>query len=309
MKIVKQSFEILPEHGDPIQQIASRARICYKSEDKAQEDERPFLTRIREHEPIFEMAVISLVFHSASDDLDENLKAAKYLETSFLDGEMTLVTGSIRAWQEWLITNTLDNTYDAWLILHEHNDFLFSENTKPIIGDIDPSITTVEVVDINNLKLCDEAFKKHNFVAVKFITNRAVSHELVRHRPCAFLQESQRYCRYKNEVVFIDPRPAFDFYKDHAEFTVWEDDMSDCEKSYLDVLVAGGSPQAARVKLPNSCKTEIIVYCNLREWEHILNRRTSGAAEPSMKEQMIPLYAKFQKLFGSMMENPQLSVG
>ena len=132
-----------------------------------------------------------------------------------------------------------------------------------------------------------------------------MSHELVRHRPVSFLQESQRYCRYKDDVVFIDPT-AFDFNED--EYNIWERACNWTEQEYL-TLLKTKSPQAARTVLPNSCKTEIIVYCNLREWEHIFNRRTSPAAEPSMHEIMNPLLTEFQLRFPGMFDDLKLSVG
>ncbi|HDL98480.1 MAG TPA: FAD-dependent thymidylate synthase, partial [Desulfobacteraceae bacterium] len=72
--------------------------------------------------------------------------------------------------------------------------------------------------------------------------------------------------------------------------------MEDSERTYLQLL-ATSSPQAARTVLPNSCKTEIIVYANLAEWRHIFNLRTTKAAEPSMREVMIPLQADFRERF------------
>ena len=131
---------------------------------------------------------------------------------------------------------------------------------------------------------------EHRFLAVRFVVNRAVSHELVRHRRCSFLQESQRYCRYNSErfggeVAFI--RPLF-FPEGSPEFLLWQETMANCERIYLKLLVSA-SPQAARSVLPNSCKTEIIVSANLGQWRHMLALRTSQAADPSMREVTIPL--------------------
>jgi thymidylate synthase (FAD) len=69
--------------------------------------------------------------------------------------------------------------------------------------------------------------------------------------------------------------------------------MVETEKIYLQLLETS-TPQAARTVLPNSCKTEIICYCNLAEWRHIFSLRTIPAAEPSMREIMIPLYEELQ---------------
>jgi thymidylate synthase (FAD) len=131
---------------------------------------------------------------------------------------------------------------------------------------------------------------RHRFVGVKFYVNRAVTHEIVRHRTCSFLQESQRYCRYSqdkfdNQITFI--KPVF-YAEDSNEFRLWVKAMTETEGIYLKLLETS-TPQAARTVLPNSCKTEIIVYCNIEEWQHIFRLRTTPAAEPSMREIMVPL--------------------
>ena len=146
--------------------------------------------------------------------------------------------------------------------------------------------------------LSPELLVKHRHLAVKFIINRAVTHEIVRHRPCSFLQESQRYCRYSDnkfggEVTFIKPM----FYTEGTpEYDMWKKAMEDTEQIYLKLLETS-SPQAARTVLPNSCKTELIVYANLVEWKHIFKLRTTKAAEPSMREVMIPLQEDFKQRF------------
>ena len=145
---------------------------------------------------------------------------------------------------------------------------------------------------------------KHRFVAVTFTVNRAVTHEMVRHRPCGFLQESQRYCRYSenkfgSQLTFIKPL----FYKeDSEEYGLWEEAMVESERIYLKLLETS-TPQAARTVLPNSCKTELIVYANLLQWVHMFKLRTSKGADPSMREVMIPLLAEFKKLFPAVLSH------
>jgi thymidylate synthase (FAD) len=70
--------------------------------------------------------------------------------------------------------------------------------------------------------------------------------------------------------------------------------MLETERLYFKLLETS-TAQAARTVLPNSCKTEIIVYANLAEWRHIFTLRCSKAAEPSMREVMIPLHEEFQR--------------
>jgi thymidylate synthase (FAD) len=87
------------------------------------------------------------------------------------------------------------------------------------------------------------------------------------------------------------------FYSEETpEYKLWEKAMAATEKIYLELLKTS-SPQAARTVLPNSCKTEIIVFANLLQWRHIFRLRTPPTAEPSMREIMIPLQKEFAKMF------------
>ena len=141
-------------------------------------------------------------------------------------------------------------------------------------------VTKIPLEEID--RLTPELRLKHRHIGVKFIINRAVTHEIVRHRPCSFLQESQRYCRYAedkfgNQVTFIKPM----FYDEaSAEFELWRKAMAETEKIYLQLLETS-TPQAARTVLPNSCKTEMIVYANLLEWKHIFSCGPPGP--PSLR--------------------------
>lgn len=138
---------------------------------------------------------------------------------------------------------------------------------------------------------------EHGAITVRFIVDRGVSHELVRHRIASFSQESTRYCNYGkgrhgNEVTFIDPRPAFPTM-DHERFMVWSEAMTDAEMHYLTSLKLGGTPQEARAMLPNSVKTEVVMTTNPREWRHVFRMRCDRAAHPQMREVMIPLWKAF----------------
>ena len=60
------------------------------------------------------------------------------------------------------------------------------------------------------------AMLEHYSFSVKFICDRGVSHEIVRHRVASYAQESTRYCNYNKsgDVAFI--RPVF-FEEDTPE--------------------------------------------------------------------------------------------
>jgi thymidylate synthase (FAD) len=141
------------------------------------------------------------------------------------------------------------------------------------------------------IKRGHEAMLEHFSFSVKFICDRGVSHEIVRHRLASFAQESTRYCNYgkSGEVAFIRPLFSKD---DTVEFDNWCDAMMAAERCYLDMIEAGKSPQEARAVLPNSLKTEIVVTANLREWGHFFKLRavgTTGAPHPQMREVAVPL--------------------
>lgn len=136
-----------------------------------------------------------------------------------------------------------------------------------------------------------EAMLEHSWLTVKFICDRGVSHELVRHRMASFAQESTRYCNYSqdkfgNQITVVEPCfmvPESDVYED------WKAAMYAVERWYFELLEEGLSPQEARCVLPNGLKTEVVMTANYREWRHILRLRTDPAAHPQMRELMLPL--------------------
>lgn len=146
-----------------------------------------------------------------------------------------------------------------------------------------------------------EAMLEHASITIKFVVDRGISHEIVRHRVASFAQESQRYCNYSkddfgSEITFIIP--DFLDYKSEG-WNVWKNAMQEAERTYFKMLELGFSPQEARAVLPNSTKTELVMTANLREWRHFFKLRASdatGAAHPQMKEVTIPLLAELKTM-------------
>lgn len=148
------------------------------------------------------------------------------------------------------------------------------------------------------IKRGHEAVLEHESIRVKFIVDRGVSHEIVRHRLAAYCQESTRYCNYSKgqfgeEITVIEP--CF-WDKDSDLMRDWRSAMRMAENHYLGLLHQGTSPQEARNVLPNSLKTEVVMTANLREWRHFFKLRTAPAAHPQMREVAIALLKEFQKL-------------
>lgn len=136
------------------------------------------------------------------------------------------------------------------------------------------------------IKRGHEAVLEHYNVTLKFICDRGVSHEIVRHRLASYCQESTRYCNYVKddfggEITFIKPL----FLVEHTPgYEIWQATCKVAEGSYFAMLEFGCSPQEARSVLPNSLKTELVMTANLREWRHFFRLRCSNAAHPQMRE-------------------------
>ncbi|MCI5164882.1 MAG: FAD-dependent thymidylate synthase [Candidatus Electrothrix sp. GM3_4] len=305
MNIVPPSYEVL-DHLDR-QSLAVRielcGRICYKSEDRIDQDSAvPFVSKMAEHghNSVLEMGVVTLEMTCADEDKfgELFLLRPRYPHINWGENRL-LITGSIRTFRELLLfhpENAVVQT--ACAFLSERHPYFFT-GVLPEGGLVSDSSITVRKVALDEVdQLPLQSLLEHRYIAVKFIVNRAVTHEIVRHRSCSFLQESQRYCRYSedkfgSEVSFV--KPMF-FAEESPEYALWEKAMVETEQLYLKLLETS-TPQAARTVLPNSCKTELIVYTNLKEWRHIFSLRTTKAAEPSMREVMIPLQEDFQQRF------------
>lgn len=141
-----------------------------------------------------------------------------------------------------------------------------------------------------------ESMLEHVSFSVKFIVDRGVSHEIVRHRLASFAQESTRYCNYGHSGEITVIKPCF-WSEDSANYMNWYDEMKTAERRYLELIADNASPQEARSVLPNSLKTEIVMTANLREWRHFLRLRavgTAGKPHPQMREVTIPLLRELQ---------------
>lgn len=136
------------------------------------------------------------------------------------------------------------------------------------------------------IKRGHESVLEHVSVTARFICDRGVSHEIVRHRIGAYSQESTRYCNYSNgkfgrEITVI--RPYF-WPQSSAAYYAWHMVCEKSESAYMDLIHAGELAQRARSVLPNSLKTALIVTYNLREWRHFIRLRCAPDAHPQMQQ-------------------------
>lgn len=164
-----------------------------------------------------------------------------------------------------------------------------------------------------------EAMIEHNAITVRFICDRGVTHEIVRHRIASYAQESTRYCNYSNDkygneinvidisegIKFDSKMKNFDLDTIEAILQEWTVAMEDAEKHYMKMIELGATAQIARSVLPTSVKTEIIVTMNIREWRHFFKLRTAIDAHPQMREVAIPLLEKFKTLIPCVFDDIQ----
>lgn len=149
-----------------------------------------------------------------------------------------------------------------------------------------------------------EAMIEHYNITVKFITDRGISHEIVRHRIASYAQESTRYVNYSNdkhgnEITVIKPRNISNvdidgLYDD--DYAWWFVGCKKAEEVYFAMLNEGCKPQVARSVLPTCTKTEIVMTTNLREWRHFLKLRTAKSAHPDIRIIAIDLLRQLQNL-------------
>lgn len=294
MRVIKESVTEIIEQ-DILKRIEYCGRICYKSEEQISEGSALRFVKMlvdRKHWAMLEHAplVLEVTLEIAKAIL--NIGHGTFLNVTINEEEdRYLISGNIRAWltlftDEELLSRCPDRIIgflecriqaslgDVYSIIFPHMHDVYNPRNFILLQN--------EVLSLENLT--DEEAKAHLYLTAHFICDRGVSHELVRHRPASFAQESTRYCNYGKksfgeEITFIDP--GFEGETLH----IWADTMLVCERAYFDLLDKGLTPQYARGVLPTDVKTEVVMTCNLKEWQHVINLRyhgTTGAPHPHM---------------------------
>ena len=99
--------------------------------------------------------------------------------------------------------------------------------------------------------------------------SRAFTHQLVRHRLCSFIQQSQRYVDESN-FNYIEP----DSIKENPEaHSIFIDLMDRAKEAYIKLHKLGARKEDARYVLPNATESQIVMSANFREWRHIIGLR------------------------------------
>lgn len=303
MKIVEPKVEIIKEEN-PFKKIEMAGRTCYKSEKAITNDSAiAFYERLasRQHTAMLEHATFvfrtDLLVYEAARSCPYLNATREYVESK-IGGKVLrfLVSGNLRAINE-------SGIYALIECLRREGPgdgkLAYLEAKEPFKDFLSETTHLIALDDIENLT--PNEISKHKYTTMRFTTDRGVSHELVRHRPFSFAQESTRYVNYSKEqfgggdIKFIKPAGFDDWALGMKQY--FEMALVEAEKLYNRLIADGATPQQARAVLPNAVKTEIVVTGNDAEWQHFFNLRskgTTGAPHPDMKivaDMALDLYA------------------
>lgn len=276
MRLIKPKVEIInqePGVEGLFKHMELCARTCYKSEDKITEDSaRKFINNVivaRGHTAMLEHGTVYLMIDCSGRLLDV---ANKYV----------------------------NNKYSEWTLHPDGVHYCITTNYRVLLqnGWLD---------DLQYL--CEPTEWHVKRITVKFICDRGVSHEFVRHRVFSFAQESTRYCNYSkdkfsNELTFIVPcwttlpeqeygnrvnPKIFNRGSVNGIETTFVDNLRIVEDYYLRLINDGWKPQEARAVLPNSLKTELVMTGTDEQWAGFFNLRCARDAHPQARELAIEL--------------------
>lgn len=126
---------------------------------------------------------------------------------------------------------------------------------------------------------CDDPYRRFTF---RMIGDRAIMGEITRHRKESFTIESTRYVNYnrKNEVEYLDNNKYLKTKKGKFWLKV---SNKVCEFIYKRMILAGESPQFARLSLNHCTKSDIIITGYREDYQHIIDLREAKDALPSIR--------------------------
>ena len=300
MKIIEPSANIMRHDVSPYEFVEKVGRTCYKSEDKITDGSaKKFVHNLIERGHWAMLEHETLYIETTYDFMSNMMTTLVEVPDVFRFLNITchvlgsVISGSFRAFYD-LLENHPDRVLNPLRVLLSNNypevfgEYPDADKESLWLGCVREITRDYFIQHYGDVK---DTISHHLTHTVRFVCDRGVSHELVRHRVASFAQESTRYCNYSkdkfgNEITVI--KPCF-FEEYSAEFGEWEVSCRQSEYAYFNLLRNGASPQEARSVLPNSLKTEIMITATEEEWQHIINLRyigTTGAPHPQMKQVM-----------------------
>lgn len=324
MELIHPYYELLGlvplDPADSAPFIEAAGRTCYKSEDKiTPTSAQKFVGGIIKsgHHSVIEHSNLVMRLKNKSTfpvDVKERIVAAfgermKYHKIH-IHADYVYIAGNYRAWYQTIdALGMLDNirSYEP----HAARALCF--DVYAIIKDMFSLSWTLEVEDAwrassQFMAILDpaEVPRRLRQYSVRIVCDRGVTHEIVRHRPFAYSQESTRYVNYKGGMQFIIPNwvniepkganePLVQRFMDPPAYR-WARACLDAELAYVKLIEEGWKPQQARSVLPNSLKTEIVCTAFKEDWEWLFKMRCSKAAHPQIRQIMEPLQEEMRKL-------------
>lgn len=268
MKIVLPKAEILPRM-EPLKKVELCARVSYKSENKITDDSAERFCR-----KLLELGHTSVFEHTRVMVPESVLPFGTFPSGPFPSGTKLPYGIESRIGYVCCATPAVRKSYDIELSrMFNGRDFIALGGT------------------LEQLKNLAES---EDYMSVRFVCDRAIANELVRHRQMSFVGESTRYVNYKDGVEFILPVP-FDWTAysevlsdvrptaEDPRYVDWKQACAYAERAYIQMIRHGATPQEARDVLPLSTKTELIMTGMYKQWADVLKLRLDKAAHPQMQ--------------------------
>lgn len=121
--------------------------------------------------------------------------------------------------------------------------------------------------------------------------SRSFTHQLVRHRLCAFSQQSQRYVNEKNFSLIVP-----ESIKNNADAKeIFQSLIHNAQNAYIKLQELGIKKEDARFILPNAVESEIVMTANFRELRHIFKERCHKAAQWEIRKITMEILKVMQK--------------
>ena len=275
MKIIEPSVEIINE-SDPFKKIELAGRTCYKSEANITEDSaHKLFKRLYENQHFAMLEHATFIFKTTNYNTYLRAKNEKFINATikYEDGFSTIIiSGNLRA----ILESKLQELKNALAIKYEEFKNLYQSDC-----------TTAQIISFEDIiNPNEDEINNHKYTTMRFITDRGVTHELVRHRLFSFAQESTRYVNYnKNDMHFIKPAEYDEWNISKQNIFIKSNERT--EAYYKELISVGATPQEARAVLTNAIKTEIVVTGNNKEWQHFFDLRykgTTGKPHPDMQK-------------------------
>ena len=283
--------------SDPIDRIAECAHTCYKARLRGHEDNLAFVSRLikARHLAAVEHASIHVLLRSADcADICASAIAVPSLRIDSLP-------------EGWLVSFNLHGLID--LLEREGEEvesplypvaetllYCAGKEIQSLVSPKDPVLAR-DILDGDFVNVCEgesvdeerigriappEVADRHIFRTVELLTDRGVTHELVRHRLCSFAQESTRYCNYSKDKFGNSLRIVKPLDYDSRK-AVYDSLFAETARSYAVLLAAGARPEEARAVLPNALASTLVISAYMDEWKHIFEQRLAPSAHPECR--------------------------